>query len=92
MKGAPYRHIGGMVIADLGPLTLLAAADLALFYLREGLGALAHRERAAASACGERVLALTTAIDGAIQWRGAAGWKDPFAADRPDMDRRGAPP
>ncbi len=92
MKGAPYRHIGGMVIADHGPLALSAAAELALFYLREGLDGLAHGERAAVSTCGERLLALTSAVDAAMEWRCAAGWKDPFAADGRAVGSRGRSP
>jgi hypothetical protein len=70
-----------MVIADHGPLALLAAAQLALFYLREGLDGARRGEHAAASTCGERALALTAAVDAAVEWRRAAGWSDPFAAD-----------
>jgi hypothetical protein len=92
VKGAPYRHIGGMVVADHGPLPLRAAAELALFYVREGLQGLEARERAVASVCGERILALTRAVDAAAQWRRAAGWEDPFAADGRAPGRAGGPP
>jgi hypothetical protein len=80
---ARFRHIGGMVIADHGPLALRDAAKLALFYLCEGVDRLDHGDRRTAAMCGERVLALTTATEAAVQWRRAAGWKDPFDADSP---------
>ncbi len=92
MRGAPYRHIGGMVIADHGPLALLAAAELALFYAREGLEGVRHGERSTVSTCGERILALTAAVDAAVEWRRAAGWSDPFAADAPALGRWGQSP
>ena len=81
MNGAPFRHIGGMVVADHGALGLRAARGLASFYECEG-----HHWRSigavgAGQACRVRSVALKTAIAQAEAWRRAAGWYDPNDAD-----------
>ena len=81
MSGAPFRHIGGAVIADHGPLSLAAAEASARFYSDEASAlrdACAHR---LAGLCAEREDALRAAIDAARSWRRAAGWADPHDAD-----------
>lgn len=83
MNGAPYRHIGGAVIADHGPVALAEVRALIAFYEREArfnLGAGAGRT---ARLCGRRALALHAALEAARLWRRAAGWPDPEAAGRP---------
>jgi hypothetical protein len=81
VKSAPYRHIGGMVITDHGPLTLAAARDLAQFYGREAAGSTERRDRPWEEVCGRRAFVLAGAAKAAADWRRAAGWIDPDAAD-----------
>jgi hypothetical protein len=85
MNRAAFRHIGGVVIADHGPVPLKAARGLVHFYTSE-----ADRETAAASGeCRRRAHALESAVAAASAWRRAAGWRDPDRADRqPPLDRR----
>ena len=83
MNGAPFRHIGGMVIADHGPLPLAAAQAIAELYGREALEAARRGERRLERACRARADALLAAGTAAIAWRRAAGWRDPHAADQP---------
>jgi hypothetical protein len=77
-----FRHIGGAVIGDCGPLSLAQARDLVRFYAREALHCQAAGERALARVCAGRALGLHTAVGEADLWRRAAGWRDPDAADR----------
>jgi hypothetical protein len=81
MKVAPFRHIGGAVIADHGPLSLAAAEASKRFYAEEAsaygqVGALRF-----ARLCVARRDALGEAIAEASRWRRAAGWADPNQAD-----------
>jgi hypothetical protein len=87
MKGVPYRHIGGAVVADHGPMRLAMARDLAGFYQSEGHRCRAAGARAPALVCAERSAALAEAVVQAEAWRRAAGWADPNDADRPDSLR-----
>lgn len=73
----PIRAIGGQVICDHGPVSLATARGLARFYLAEA--ELAPEPWRAICAC--RALALARAIEGAGNWRRAAGWRSPDAAD-----------
>jgi len=84
----PFRAIGGMVTADHGPIRLIEARALAAAYAREAaIGDGAWRAIALS-----RAEALDSAVRDATDWRRAAGWADPDAADaharRPP---RGAP-
>lgn len=74
MKGAPFRSMGGAVIADHGPVPLAKARTLAHFYASE---ALLWR----CEACGRRAEVLREAVLAAENWRRAAGWADPDVAD-----------
>jgi hypothetical protein len=79
MMGAPFRAVGGTILADHGPMRLAQARALAAFYARE-----AARQRQgsrAAGLCAERCRALAHAADDAARWRRAAGWTDPEMAD-----------
>jgi hypothetical protein len=76
-----YRHIGGAVVSDLGPLPLAAARDLAGFYGLEAVRAAELGQRRSAAACARRALALHDAAEEARRWRRAAGWAKPEAAD-----------
>lgn len=82
VNGAPYRHIGGMVLADHGPLSLSAARALEVFYRAEARHGRALDDRAASEGCAIRADALSRAATAAAAWRRAAGWTDPEAADR----------
>ena len=79
MSAAPFRAIGGAVVSDHETLTLARARELAAFYAREATHlpqtSLAHR------LCAARANALRAAARAAWQWRRAAGWRDPEAAD-----------
>jgi hypothetical protein len=79
VKGAPFRHIGGAIIADHGPLSLRAALDLADFYRIEAARAAGRGEWTRACRC--RAQALLAAVEEAAAWRRAGGWSDPFRAD-----------
>jgi hypothetical protein len=76
VKGAPFRSIGGAVIADHGSIPLAEARRLARFYASEAL----HWR---CDTCGRRAHALREAVLATETWRGAAGWSDPDAADAP---------
>ncbi|MGH7022248.1 MAG: hypothetical protein ACREEB_01510 [Caulobacteraceae bacterium] len=77
MSEAPYRAIGGMVVADHGPIALRQARDLAASYARDANGGGGWSAR-----CAARAEALAMAINDASNWRRAAGWADPDEADR----------
>ncbi len=83
MNGAPFRHIGGAVIADHGALSLAAARRVAAFYRREAEHPGAAATPALARLCLERARNLDAAATAAIEWRRAAGWSDPDQAHRP---------
>jgi hypothetical protein len=88
---APFRHIGGMVLADHGPLTLAEAHALTAFYRREGreLGRTGRPDLA--RLCQTRGRALLRAIRRASRWRRAAGWVDTDGPDRLAAVRRAWP-
>jgi hypothetical protein len=79
MSRAPFRAIGGAVVADHGVIALAEARALARFYAGEAR-ALPGGSRAA-EVCAGRARALIEATDQAWLWRRAAGWTDPDAAD-----------
>lgn len=81
MIGAPFRHIGGMVLADHGPLTLVAARDLAKFYQSEAQRWSLRKNGRSPCICEKRAVALLEAVEAARRWRRAAGWAAPEAAD-----------
>jgi hypothetical protein len=85
----PFRAIGGMVVADHGPIRLTEAHALAAAYAREAATA---GDAWQAITLG-RAEALATAVRDATDWRRAAGWADPDAADAHAIRRagRGAP-
>ena len=91
MTGAPYRHIGGAVIADHGTIALAEVRALIAFYEREARFNLGAGASGAARLCGERALALQAALEAARLWRRAAGWRDPEAADRRWQPTAGLP-
>ncbi len=81
MKTAPFRAIGGAVVADHGPIPLALARRLGQFYASEAAHWLAQGSRDASEACGRRANALREAVSATETWRRAAGWADPDAAD-----------
>ena len=81
MNGAPFRHIGGMVTADHGPMPLATARGLADFYRSEATYWRGMADDMTSSACALRASGLETAILAAAAWRRAAGWTDPDTAD-----------
>jgi len=81
MNVAPYRHIGGTVIADHGPLSLAAARALERFYRAEADHRRALDDIATSRTCATRAHALSQAVAAAAAWRRAAGWSDPETAD-----------
>jgi hypothetical protein len=83
VKGAPFRAIGGAVVADHGPIPLAAARRLSLFYATEALHCRRQGHRDGAAVCASRAKALREAVAAAEVWRRAAGWADPDAADAP---------
>jgi hypothetical protein len=78
---AIYRHIGGAVVADHGPIPLAAARDLVRFYALEAEACLTAGPEPMARLYAHRALTLRAAVETATQWRRAAGWRDPDAAD-----------
>lgn len=82
MNNAPFRSIGGTVIADHGPIPLVAARNLAQFYASEALHWRGLGSQRAFEACVRRADVLRDAVAAAETWRRAAGWADPDAADR----------
>lgn len=87
MIGAPFRHIGGMVVADHGTLTLVAARDLAKFYQSEARRWPSPSSKQTFCICGQRAAALLEAVEAAGKWRRVAGWADPEAADAQNSHR-----
>ena len=81
MIGAPFRHIGGTVLADHGPLTLVAARELATFYQSEARRWSSSDGKRFPCICKQRATALLEAAEAAEKWRRAAGWTNPEAAD-----------
>jgi hypothetical protein len=73
----PFRAIGGMVVADHGPIRLAEARALAAAYAREAVSAGGGWK----TLCLARAQALSQAVREAGDWRRAAGWADPDAAD-----------
>ena len=79
MNEAPFRAVGGAVLADHGVIALAEARALARFYDREV--ATLSATSAAAQVCIQRRDALDRAARDAWLWRRAAGWAEPDAAD-----------
>jgi hypothetical protein len=79
VKVAPYRHIGGAIVADHGPIGLGEARALARFYAREAKSG--AQAPALARACVNRARTLRAAARAAARWRLAAGWRLPEEAD-----------
>ncbi|HEY7851550.1 MAG TPA: hypothetical protein VIB82_01155 [Caulobacteraceae bacterium] len=79
MTAAPFRAVGGAVVADYGVIALAQARALAEFYGREA-AVLPFASRARA-VCAARAHALDRAARDACLWRRAAGWADPDEAD-----------
>jgi hypothetical protein len=73
----PFRAIGGMVVADHGPIRLSEGRGLAAAYAREAVTAHGGWK----ALCLARAEALARAVREAGDWRRAAGWADPDAAD-----------
>ena len=82
MNEAPFRAVGGVVLADHGVIALAKARALARFYARE-VAALPATSTAA-RICILRRDALDRAAREVGLWRGAAGWAEPDAADAAD--------
>jgi hypothetical protein len=83
VKGAPFRAIGGAVVADHGSIPLAEARRLSQFYATEALHCHGQGLRNGAAVCASRAKALREAVAAAELWRRAAGWADPDAADAP---------
>jgi hypothetical protein len=81
MSAPPFRHIGGAVIADHGPIGLGEARGLAKLYALEAAHLAEHDRIAWSRACAARAEALDAAIVAACRWRRAAGWRDPDMAE-----------
>ncbi len=79
---APFRHIGGAVIADHGPIDLAQARRLARLYALEAASLAEANVLPWSRTCAARAEALNEAILAACAWRRAAGWRDPEAADQ----------
>jgi len=77
MSAAPFRAVGGAILADHGPIRLTDARALMVAYAREA-AASGGRWR---DLCGGRAQALSAAVTEAMAWRRAAGWGDPEQAD-----------
>lgn len=90
MNGAPFSHLGGAILADHGALSLAEARGLAMFYAREACFNAKAGAAAAALTCADRAVALNAAVDAALAWRRAAGWRNPEDADLPPqaLDQR----
>jgi hypothetical protein len=76
-----YRHVGGAVMGEHGPLTLARALDLLRIYGRGAINCETAGARGLARAYARRTLSLHNAISEARRWRRAAGWRDLDAAD-----------
>ncbi len=81
MMTAPFRHIGGAILTDHGPLTLREARRLAEVYRRETAHWADAGHAAGQAMCRSRAQALEEAVSGAETWRRAAGWAFPDDAD-----------
>ena len=79
MSPVHFRHVGGSIVADHGGLSLAAARALSRFYRCEAT--VGSPPSPSGSQCLKRAHSLDLAIEGAMQWRRAAGWSDPDNAD-----------
>ncbi len=86
-RASPFRHLGGTILADHGPLTLDEAQNLIRFYRAE----LALFDGGGAQLCRQRAESLEQARAQAILWRRAAGWREPATVDVVYPCRRDAP-
>jgi len=77
VSAAPFRALGGVILADHGPIHLAEARALMVVYMREA-GANQGGWR---DLCVARAQALAAAVIHATEWRRAAGWGDPEQAD-----------
>src|SRR5271155_5020414 len=68
VKGAPFRAIGGAVIADHGPIRLAEARRLSQFYAIEALHCRDQGSPDASALCGRRAQALREAVAAAEIW------------------------
>jgi len=82
VNAAPYRHIGGAILTDHGPVPLGRARALACFYGREARFNALNGAFQAAQTCRRRAEILSDAAREADAWRRAAGWRRPGDADR----------
>ena len=82
MTTPPFRHIGGAVIADHGPIDLAQARRLAKAYALEAASLAEAGAISWSRTCAARAEALDEAIAAACAWRRAAGWRDPEEADQ----------
>ena len=81
MTDPAYAHVGGAVVCDHGPLTLVEARAMSISYASEAEHWFAAGAIKAGRACARRAMALAKAAADAALWRRAAGWRDPEAAD-----------
>ena len=77
MDRADFRHIGGAVIADHGPIPLTRARAMMRAYRQEA----ERSSETMAGECRRRADLLDEAIRSATLWRLAAGWTHPERAD-----------
>lgn len=78
MNEAPFRAIGGAVVADHGLIPLPEARALVAAYAREA----ETSDGRWRSLCAARVRNLAIAAAEATDWRRAAGWADPDDGER----------
>jgi hypothetical protein len=74
---APFRALGGAILADHGPIRLSDARALMVVYMREADA----NQGGWRDVCAARAQALAVAVTHATEWRRAAGWGDPEQAD-----------
>jgi hypothetical protein len=82
MTASPFRHIGGAIITDYGPIDLSTARNLSRFYQAEAADPSIGADARIRWICLQRARLLDEAIKQAERWRWAAGWSAPNAADR----------
>jgi hypothetical protein len=78
-----HRAIGGAIVTDYGAVSLERARQMAIFYGIERRRCREENANSAARLCARREADLWIAVAATVQWRKAAGWRDPGAADFP---------
>ena len=79
---AGFKHSGGAILSDRGPIPLAQARGLAIIYAKAAALLLDAGDRRQGLACARRAIALARAAREAADWRRAAGWRIAEAADQ----------